>query len=224
MFGPMTAPLSPFPTASTLSAQTLACVADALAWPLLVLQPDGALLHANLAARLMLRHGRPLLLSPQRQVTPADPACRDAFARSLQGAGSGQPARLLPLTQPAPTGVPARRAHRYNATVRPLALADGAAPVVLVALNREPSSRADLRAFAAAHGLSGAETRVLERLERGESSAAAAAALGVKPATVRSQMASLRRKTGHASVAHLLHTLARLPPLAPPDGALVERE
>jgi DNA-binding CsgD family transcriptional regulator len=38
----------------------------------------------------------------------------------------------------------------------------------------------------------------------------------VTPATVRSQTMSLRRKTGHASVAELLRALAAMPPLGPP--------
>ena len=41
-----------------------------------------------------------------------------------------------------------------------------------------------------------------------------AAALGTQPATVRSQLASLRRKTGHGSVAALLRALAAMPPVA----------
>ena len=39
--------------------------------------------------------------------------------------------------------------------------------------------------------------------------------LGVRPATVRSQIASARRKTGHASVRELVLALAVLPPLGP---------
>lgn len=191
--------------------QILALVADTLAWPLLLLRGDGTLIHANLAARRMLEQQRPLLLGPKQRVQPSDTALRPGFQAALATALLAHaPAQLLQW--PTPAG-------RLGVTVS--ALRDEAAdehPLLLVALSPEPGSLADLHAYAALRGLSEAETRVLMHLARGDSSAKAAAALGVSAATVRSQTVSLRRKTGHPSVAELMRDLAALPPLAPlPD-------
>lgn len=192
------------------SAQILAQVADALAWPLLLLGADGSLLLANLAARQLLRQGAPLRLSAQRLLVPIDTKHRAAFQRALQAAVAGAGPQLLHW--PAGKG-------RISASLSRLAgetpeTPDG--PTLLLALGARPGSASggDLRAYAEQHHLSAAETRVLQRLALGESSTHAALALGVGAATVRSQTLSLRRKTGHASVVALQRALAELPPLA----------
>lgn len=193
-------------------AQALAFTADALAWPLLLLRGDGSLMHANAAAQEMLRAHRPLTLTAKGVVRPADSARRAEFqaalAAALQGQGL-QPPQVLQWQL---------RGGRTSVTVTPLAAPSGGAQVLLVALSPDPGRIADLRGYAAAHGLSEAETRVLLHLARGHSSARAAAALGVSAATVRSQTVSLRRKTGHRSVAELMRSLAALPPVAPADA------
>ena len=81
---------------STLpSAATLAQVADALAWPLLLLRADTTLLHANAAARGLLRQGQPLHISRQREVQPASLRHRAAFEQACDAALAKQPTRLL---------------------------------------------------------------------------------------------------------------------------------
>ena len=212
-------PLHPeHPSAGPLpSAQTLALVADALAWPLLLLQANGTLLLANLAARQLLRLGSPLQLSAQQRVAPCEPRRRTAFSQALQAAASSEGPRLLRWYGAAAGG-------RISATLTRLGgespgMPGG--PTLLLALCTEGAQRTDLGAFAALYGLSPAEARVLERLALGESSARAALALGVGAATVRSQTLSLRHKTGHASVAALLAELASLPPLALPLARLL---
>ena len=185
--------------------ELLGLMADALAWPLLLLRADGGLLHANLAAREMLQRGRPLRLSPRRQVVPAAAQYRDALAGALlEVADSGAGCALHWAAADAP----------FSATLARLDA--GASPLLLLALARTDGGRGMLDAFAALHGLTAAESGVLRQLAGGASSTRAAAALGVSTATVRSQTLSLRRKTGHASVAALLRSLASLPPLAGP--------
>ena len=210
------------PSAQTL-AQTLTLVADALAWPLLLLQADGRLLLANLAARLLLRQGAPLRLSTQRRVAPGDPLRCAEFQQALHDAACGQGPRLLRWSGPANGGHTSAMLSRLAGDVH--AMPGG--PTLLLALSMEGGRRTDLLAFAALHRLSPAETRVLERLALGEGSTRVAQALGVGASTVRSQTLSLRRKTGHASVAKLLQTLAGLPPLAlprTPAGATTQGE
>ena len=98
----------------------------------------------------------------------------------------------------------------------------------MLTLAPEAGLGADLTAYAAAHGLSVTETRVLQRLAQGESSARAATALGLRATTarhhcapplrattVRTHAASLRRKTGYARLDELVHALVRLAPISP---------
>ena len=198
------------PTAS-VSAEQLSLLADALAWPLLLMQPDGALVHANLAARRLLRQGSALRLSPAQRVQPAAAVRHSAFEAALQTvARSGQPQMLQ---WPAPSG-------RFSATLTALPPGAPAAsmPLLLLAVAPAEGRINEVRAFAAMHGLSAAETRVLHCLARGLSSSAAAATLGVTPATVRSQIAAVRRKAGQATVGALLQALAALPPLGDDDA------
>ncbi len=71
----------------------------------------------------------------------------------------------------------------------------------------------DLEAYASACHLSAPERRVLAGLWQGHAADAVAARLGLAPNTVRRHIAAVRRKTGHASVAELMMTIGRLPPL-----------
>ena len=190
----------------------LAQMADALPWPLLLLRRDGALLHANLAGRQLLHRGRTLAIDGRQHVLPTAPEHQPAFSAALRAS-----APTL-LQWPPPSPLPAAQAG-CSVILKPLAgeRVDGAgeeAAPVLVMFSAAASRHRDLQAFAQMHGFSPAETRVLEHLSLGRSTAGAAAALGVKASTVRSQTTSLRRKSGHASVALLLRALATMPPLA----------
>ncbi len=203
----MTPPQAPVEPGSTPTAQTLALMADALAWPLLLLRRDGTLLHGNAAARRLLQRRRPLALSARGVVAPTESARRVEFEAAVAAVASGGPPQWLPWTD---------RNQRMSVCISALVEPGRANAVVLLALSPVDSDTADLRAYAALHGLSEAETRVLLRLACGESSVQAARELGVSAATVRTQTANLRHKTGHTSVAALLRTLASLPPLALP--------
>jgi DNA-binding CsgD family transcriptional regulator len=192
------------------SAALLAQMSDALPWPLLLLRKDAVLIHANLAARQLLLRGQPLKRDDRGRVQATAASQQTAFAAALQ---AKQP---VLLQWPAAAASPPGHAS-CSLALRPLAAGDegrGEDAPVLVLISASTVRRADLQAFASLHGLSPAETRVLERLSLGDSAAAAAAALGNKAATVRSQLASLRRKSGYASTAALLRALAAMPPLA----------
>jgi len=194
------------------SAETLALITDALAWPLLLLRGDGSLIHANLAARGLLAQRRPLMLTSKGLVQASDAALRGGYQAALAAAalgGAGQPAQLLHW---------ALGNGRISVAITSLVRPAQEHALLLLALSHDHGRVAELRAYAAINGLSEAETRVLLHLARGATSASAAAELGVSAATVRSQTVSLRRKTGHASVAALMRTLAALPPLASAGG------
>lgn len=169
----------------------LVAMADALAWPLLLLRADAQLLHANRAARQVLARGAPLRLQAGGRVTTAAPAQGAAFAAALTAAAAGQRPLLL--------------GPGCSLALASLSDTPGARGPVLVALAPADTAQpADLRGFASAHGLSPAETRVLARMAQGERPGDAARALGISAATARSQLAAIRHKTGHASVAALV--------------------
>lgn len=205
---PVAPAADPQPAPAGLSEAALSAAVDALAYPMLALLADGQLLHANQAARDLLAQGRPLELGPDRQVVPRLATQRGGFVAALQEASNGQSQQLDW----------ADGDRTVHASLRPLAdAAPGApAPPVLVMLAPPPETPFDASGFANTHGLSAAETRVLEALLHGHQADATAQRLGVGVATVRSQIASIRRKTGHDSVASLLAALGDLPPLRRP--------
>ena len=201
-----------------LQAVSLALAIDTLAWPLLLLHGDGVLLHANTAATALLRCGRLLTLAPHQEVQFTDAAQRDAFKTAMVTVRAG--GAPVHLHWEVDEGQPVIRA--CLSALRP-GPGLGQSPVLMLTLAPEAGRGADLTAYAAAHGLSATETRVLQRLALGESSARAATALGLRATTVRSHTMSLRRKTGYARLDELVQALVRLAPISPlspcPAGA-----
>lgn len=123
-------------------AEVLAEVSDALAWPLLLVRADTTLLHANLAARELLRHGQPLALSVQRELRAADPRHRVAFERARHAALNGEPAPLMRW----PAG---RDSPAFCAAWRLLPKADGGQAALLLAACPDSGRDADLLALLA---------------------------------------------------------------------------
>ena len=197
------------PAALTSQAQlapALLRLADALAWPLLLLDAHGVLRHANLAARQCLADRQPLCRLARQRLSPAADSLRPAFEAALQAAAAGQP---QVLAWPTPAGEIQGRLHRLPH------VADTETLLMLVlSVNGQPGP--DLPAYASASHLSAPERRVLQALVRFGSAGGVAddvaADLGLAPSTVRRHVSALRRKTGHASVAELLMTVGRLPP------------
>jgi DNA-binding CsgD family transcriptional regulator len=192
----------------TVRHDLLEQLADVLAWPLLLLSPEGELMHANHAARQLLAQRSALMLDAQQLVDASQARRRPAFRKALQEAAAAPPgAHPTMLHWPGASGSATLVFSRLHQA--------GSASAVLLALSPARSAQAEVQVFAGLHGLSEAETRVLHRLALGEGSVEAARALAVSAATVRSQVVSLRKKTGHSSVADLLRALASMPPLMP---------
>ena len=181
----------------------LAMAADMLACPLMLLRADATLLHANVAARELLARGHDFKLAADHRVRPAQAGWQPGFDAALALAVAGGASWFAP------------RAGAPLAALRRLASGDGAAAagVTPVMLALPAAGAADLQAYAERCSLSPAELRVLQHLARGERTTQVAVALGLSPATVRSQVLALRRKTGHPSVASLLREMSSLPPL-----------
>ncbi len=190
------------------SISDLASAIDTLAHPLMALFPEGLLLHANQAARELLAQDQTFVLGPDQHVSPRSVQYRSPFIAALQAASAGVPQQLH--WADGPLGL--------HVTLRPLGtpVAGTPAPPVLLMLAPPEDTPFDAIGFASTYGLSAAETRVLEALLHGHKAEQAADRLGVGVATVRSQIAAIRKKTGHRSVASLLAALGELPPLRKP--------
>lgn len=193
-----------------MPAQWLAQAADALAAPLALLTAQGDLVYSNVAFQTLLADpAGPLRLQAGR-VQPAVAAAAKAFAAGLAQAALGQAAALQV------------KVHGLDGGLTLLA---GAAPdplpkehatwlvLTLKASSVKPVGANELMMYAAHFGLSAAETRVLKGVAAGANAAQVARRFGLKLATVRDHLLSIRRKTGHANQQALLMELARLPPL-----------
>lgn len=186
-------------------AALLEPAADALVLALLLVTASGRLLHANAAGRALLARGTWLHRAADGSLT-ARPDAAAARALLLACAQAAQGQRQW-LRAPEATGSPA------SATVVRLPGRRQDDPAVLLLTVSDPSATRELSAYAAAHGLTPAETRVLALLCQGLDQAQAAASLGVSLSTLRSHLSALRRKTGHRRLTTLVPAVARLPPL-----------
>jgi putative toxin-antitoxin system antitoxin component (TIGR02293 family) len=97
-------------------------------------------------------------------------------------------------------------------TVAVVPIASGAyAPLAVLLFERTNTPTLSINMFARAHGLTHAESNVLEALAGGSSPIEVARRAGVAISTVRTQIASIRDKTSSASVRELLHRVSHLP-------------
>jgi DNA-binding CsgD family transcriptional regulator len=186
---------------------------DEIDYGMLLVTADGQVAYLNHAARLELDGQHPLQLGDSRlgarcppEVLPLYEALADAQRglRKLLSLGSGAQQvsiSVVPLSDPAP--------------------ADDGGPdpalTLLVLGKRQVCEQLSVQAYARSRHLTPAETRVLEGLCGGRRPSAIAAEAGVAVSTVRSQIGSIRAKTGAGSIRELVRQVAVLPPLV---GAL----
>ena len=84
---------------------------------------------------------------------------------------------------------------------------------LLVLGKRQVCEQLSVQSFARSVNLTPAETRVLEQLCRGVRPTTIARQHGVAVSTVRTQIGSIRAKTGAASISELVRQVAVLPPM-----------
>lgn len=174
---------------------------DELDYGMLLLDAQGKVLHANHAARSACANGHPLqLLGRTLQARRSEHA--GLLDDALDAARRGR-RRLLALGD---------AAHPVNVTVVPLETG-GMQATLLMMSRRQVCEALSLQGFARCHGLTLAETRLLEGLCAGSEPGALARRHGVSLATVRTQIASIRTKTGAASIRGLMRQLSVLPPI-----------
>ena len=193
-------------------AQCLTRMLDEIDYGMLLVGSGAQVLYSNHAARLELDGDHPLQLlgNSLHALRPHDVLpLQDALAAAQRGLR-----RLVTLG----AGV-----HRVGVSVVPLPenaseRAGGQGPLTLLVLGkRQVCEQLSVHGFARSLQLTPAETRVLELLCAGARPTAIARQQNVAVSTVRTQIGSIRAKTGAGSISELVRQVAVLPPLV---GAL----
>lgn len=190
--------------AASQSARWLALMLDEIDYGMVLVTDGARVLHVNHAACAEIDSGHPLCLHGDalHARLPADaPALQDALQAAQRGLR-----RLLTLGEPG---------RSFALAVVPLGpLAIGAPKATLLLLGkRQVCESLSVQWFARCHALTAAETRVLEALCLGLDPREVAEQHGVGLATVRTQIGSIRTKTGAESIRDLVHRVAVLPPM-----------
>jgi DNA-binding CsgD family transcriptional regulator len=178
---------------------------DEIDYGVLLLGSDAQVLHINHAARCELDAQHPLqLLGRQLRAREAGDVVR--LHDALHAATQRGLRRLLMLGQDG---------HRVAVAVVPLRSAGpgGQGATQLSMGKRQMCGGLGVQWFARSHGLTLAETRVLEALSEGLQPNDIAVRHGVGISTIRSQIGSIRSKTRSDSIGALVRQVAVLPPL-----------
>lgn len=189
---------------TSIAWRWLAATLDELDYGLVLLADGGRIVHVNHAARAELDADHPLQRVGSR-LQARHPSDAASLHEALRGAATRGLRKLLTF------GEGARRA---SVSVVPLVgpMADCAATLVILN-KRQACESLSVAAYAKGHDLTPAETRILVALCKGEGPAKIAKEVGVAISTVRTQIGSIRTKTGAESIRALLQQVSLLPPL-----------
>jgi len=198
--------------AATVQQRRMAQMVDEVDYGMVLLSDEVHVSHLNRAARRDLDDSHPLQLvgGELRARLPQDAQLlRDA----LMGASQRGLRRLLRLGDEAQT---------LTVAVVPLPTLPGDQHhgVVLVLGKRRMCEELTVDWFARAHSLTMAETAVVKGLCADLTPQQIAQRQGVGLATVRTQIGSIRAKTGAASIRALVRQVAMLPPLVSALGSM----
>lgn len=193
------------PAAPSSMLEFLVAALDESDRGVLLVSRSALVLHANRAARTALDAAHPLVLHDDelRARRAVDAArLRDALHNAMQRGLRG----LLTIGDDD---------GRVSVSVVPVyAESGGRRPAALLQLGkRNVCEELSVQCYARDHRLTPAEGRVLAALCRGRSPGDIADEFGVALSTVRTQIGSVRAKTGAASIRALVRTVATLPPL-----------
>jgi DNA-binding CsgD family transcriptional regulator len=191
--------------AASMQARRLAQMLDTLDYGMLLISDTLAVGHVNKAARRDLDECHPLqLVGGQLQARFAADA--QVLREALLAATQRGLRRLLQLGD-------AR--HRVSLAVVPLPAlgADEPAGAALLLGKRQVCEELTVDWFARSHGLTMAETAVIKGLCADLTPQQIAERQGVGLATIRTQIGSIRLKTGAGSIRALVQQVALLPPL-----------
>jgi DNA-binding CsgD family transcriptional regulator len=211
---------SPRPAPLAALTHWLTLSLDHVGRGMLLVGPGGQVLHANRLARSALASGElPLRVQDGRLATRntrEDRLLADAIDAALHkglqhmltlGRGADDAAALLTVAV-----LPIMDSSRAERGGAPAGLGTGNA--VLISLPQSSRTK-DLavQIWARQHGLTDAETAVLEALLQGMAPPAIARAKGVALCTVRTHIGKLRAKTNSHTIRELLDRVSALPPM-----------
>ena len=189
--------------AASLTSHWMSLVLEELDYGVLLLTADGRVVHCNLAARRNLDAEHPLELV-DNHVRARDAKDAPALLEALHGAQHDGRRCLLRLGE---------GAAKANVVVVPLNRDVTQTAVLVVLERRQLCGELAAQWFALRYGLTPTETEVLKALSAGARPGDVAAQQGVAISTVRTQIQSIRAKSGADSIGELLRQLAMLPPL-----------
>jgi DNA-binding CsgD family transcriptional regulator len=179
---------------------------DEVDYAMLLVDGQGCILHANQVARHELATRRALHMRGARLEALLDWQT-ELLWRAIDRAFQGE-RTLLDLGQG-----DQRLSVALVALGQPV---DGACEgVLLICGKREVCQSLTMTFYARSHSLTPAEEQVLRELCSGRNPIQIAYKLGVGLATIRTQLSSVRQKTGTATVRELLEHVVALPPLLP---------
>jgi len=185
------------------TSETLVAVLDEVDYPMLLVAADLQLLHANKAALCRLHDG-PLRVSQQSLVV-CRAVDRAELARAVHAACHRGLRALIRIGD--------GHSGQTAIAVVPLQLGRGHTATLLMLARTRVCEELSIHCHARQHGLTAAEARVLGALCIGHSPNAIARSHGVALSTVRSQISSLRAKTGAGDIGELVRQVVVLPPL-----------
>lgn len=201
------APAGPRAFAEVAQAAWLASALDEIDYGVMLVEAGAVVRFANSQALDACGADGPLQIDRGR-VGPRRSDEQGPFLGALAAACDGL--RSMLQLRPAGTGEP------FALAFVPLEAAVDASsfhPVLLTFGRRQPCESLSLQFFARACGLTGAESAVLAALCRGLRPGDIASLSGTAISTVRSQIGSVRQKTGSASIGELVRRLTLLPPI-----------
>ena len=180
---------------------------DEIDYGLVLVDAQGRIQHANHLARHELATGRLLFTGQNGAVMGCNALLGDQLMEAIRGAAKGR-RRLLYLTH---------GEHCLPVAVIPLVneLEGPQASVMLVMARQRVGDNLALQMFAREHCLTPTEESVLRALCDGREVDEIAVQHGVAESTVRTQVRSLRSKTGAHGIRQLVQSVLALPPVVP---------
>lgn len=182
-----------------------AATLESLATPVLLLDADLTLIHANAAGARMLEEGRPLRLRGRR--VEAEPAARRRLAAGVRALSFGGSARAGEI---ALTGRDGQPVMLHLVALDRQATAIGLGGVLVAVSGQEAARSHSFETMGLALGMTPAQAAVFHLLAEGHSVADAAEHLGIAVSTLRSHLLQIYEKCGLRGQADLVRMAARL--------------
>ena len=197
-----------------LAAETFSVALDALAAGIVLVDENARIIHANRAAKTMLDRGVPVARATAGTLGGVDRHTTERLHRVIADAAKeasiGSAGIGMALSMPTGGVATAHVLPLAGGDIRARLLPHTAAAVFVTSDLRLPFST--LQAVAEAFGLTPAETRLLDRLVRGETIADAAAAMNVAVTTAKTHRSRVLAKTGERRQTGLISLVHRLVP------------